>query len=82
MAGNSVLALDTTNASGGAFAYSGNIAGGFGLTKLGAGTLTLSGNNTYSGNISGSGAVAVTTGTLTLTAPIPTPARPPSAPGC
>jgi len=51
----STIAFDTTNASGGAFAYSGSIAnpnGGsntLGLLKKGAGALTLSGNNTYTG---------------------------------
>ncbi len=51
----SILGLDTTNASGGNFSYSTIIAdtnGGanvVGLTKLGAGTLTLNGMNTYTG---------------------------------
>lgn len=56
---HSVLAIDTTNASGGPLAYSG-VIGNFrsgsgttrndvGLAKLGSGTLALSGNNTYSG---------------------------------
>ncbi|MHA3771339.1 autotransporter-associated beta strand repeat-containing protein [Verrucomicrobiota bacterium sgz303538] len=51
----STLGLDTTNASGGNFAYDSAIAntnGGvnaIGLTKLGANTLTLSGANTYTG---------------------------------
>jgi autotransporter-associated beta strand protein len=51
----STIAFDTTNASGGAFAYSGSIAntnGGsntLGLLKKGAGALTLSGNSTYTG---------------------------------
>ncbi|MBX3742471.1 MAG: autotransporter-associated beta strand repeat-containing protein [Akkermansiaceae bacterium] len=49
------LGLDTTNAVGGKFTYAsiiGNTNAGanvIGLTKLGAGTLELSGNNTYSG---------------------------------
>jgi autotransporter-associated beta strand protein len=51
----SYIGLDTTNASGGNFTYSSVIAdtnGGvnmLGLNKLGANTLTLSGNNSYSG---------------------------------
>jgi fibronectin-binding autotransporter adhesin len=51
----SFLGLDTTNASGGTFTYSSGIAntnGGLnvlGVTKLGSGTLILSGNNSYSG---------------------------------
>ncbi len=51
----SVLGLDTTNASGGTFTYSSNIANPnsganvLGLTKLGTGTLVLSGTNSYTG---------------------------------
>ena len=51
----STLALDTTNAVGSAFTYASDIANtnaganSIGLTKLGAGTLTLSGNNSYTG---------------------------------
>jgi len=51
----STIGFDTTNASGGTFAYSGSIAntnGGsniVGLLKKGTGSLTLSGNNTYTG---------------------------------
>jgi autotransporter-associated beta strand protein len=54
-ANGSSLGFDTTNASGGNFAYSSNIAnpnGGanaLGIVKLGANTLTLSGTNTYTG---------------------------------
>jgi autotransporter-associated beta strand protein len=59
-ASGSVLGIDTTNA-GGSLTYSGNITNpGLGLIKLGAGTLVLSGANTYSGGTS------VTNGTLQL----------------
>ena len=62
----SFLGFDTTNAIGGEFAYNSNIAnpnGGanvLGLVKLGPGTLTLGGTNTYSG------ATIVQAGTLKL----------------
>jgi autotransporter-associated beta strand protein len=57
----SALGLDTTNAAGG-FAYVGNITtAGLGLTKLGTGTLTLSGTNSYTGP------TTVTSGALTIT---------------
>jgi autotransporter-associated beta strand protein len=46
----SILAIDTTNASGGTFAYTGDITAALSLTKLGAGALTLSGANTYGGD--------------------------------
>jgi fibronectin-binding autotransporter adhesin len=65
---NSTLALDTTNAAGGNFTHSGiisNTNGGsnvLNLTKLGTGTLTLSGNNTYTG------ATAISAGTLSINA--------------
>jgi autotransporter-associated beta strand protein len=53
----SFLALDTTNATGGVFTYSNAIAnpnGGanvLGVAKLGSGTLTLSGANTFTGGV-------------------------------
>ena len=55
----SFIAFDTTNASGSNFAISNNIAnstgsggGAIGLAKLGTGTLTISGNSTYTGSTS------------------------------
>lgn len=51
----SILALETTNATGGSFTYGSSIgdasgvAGTLRLNKLGTGTLVLSGTNTYSG---------------------------------
>ncbi len=65
----SMLGLDTTNAAGGNFAYSSNIAntnGGanvLGLVKLGGNTLTLSGSNTYTGP------TIVNAGVLSLASP-------------
>jgi len=60
-ASGSFLGIDTTNA-GGSLTYSGNITNpGLGLAKLGAGTLALSGANTYTG------ATTVNAGTLSLT---------------
>ena len=46
----SAIGIDTTNASG-SLVYTGNLAtAGVGLTKLGSGTLILSGANSYTGN--------------------------------
>jgi autotransporter-associated beta strand protein len=49
----SILGIDTTNADSGSFTYAGNIAntgaGALGLTKLGAGMLTLTGTNSFTG---------------------------------
>jgi autotransporter-associated beta strand protein len=63
--GNATLGTNvtvTTNETEGAVVMSGVIGGiGFGITKAGAGALTLSGNNTYTG------ATTVNGGTLTLT---------------
>jgi autotransporter-associated beta strand protein len=66
----SVLGIDTSNASGGNFTYS-NVIGSFrtggnsvGLTKLGTGTLTLSGANTYTGATTVSGGTLLVNGSL------------------
>ncbi len=62
----SFLGLDTTNATGGNFAYNSVIANpsaganALGLAKLGAGNLTLGGTNTYTGG------TRVEAGTLTM----------------
>ncbi len=64
---NSTVRLDTTNAAGGNFAYGGVIANTNGganvrnLEKVGPGTLTLSGANTYTGT------TTISAGTLSAT---------------
>jgi fibronectin-binding autotransporter adhesin len=55
--GGNTLSVGGTNAS---FVFMGQMSGAGGLTKLGSGTMTLSGLNTYSG------ATALSAGTLTL----------------
>ncbi len=60
----SALGIDTENAGGG-FAYAGAITGSEGLTKMGAGTLTISStDNTFTGPTTVSG------GTLNLAGPL------------
>ena len=48
-AAGSTLALDTANAAA-AFGQTGNMSGSYHLAKVGAGTLVLSGTNTYTGD--------------------------------
>ncbi|MCX6876156.1 MAG: autotransporter-associated beta strand repeat-containing protein [Verrucomicrobia bacterium] len=63
-AANTLLGIDTTTATGGAFACTSNLIGAFSLSKLGIGTLTLSGaNNTYSGGTTVSGGTLALSGT-------------------
>jgi fibronectin-binding autotransporter adhesin len=61
----SALGLDTTNATGGTFTYSGSFADAgsnkFGINKLGPGELVLSGSSSHTGG------TTVTQGTLTAT---------------
>jgi autotransporter-associated beta strand protein len=80
--GGSSIGFNTANASGGNFSVADTIAnttgtggGTLGVTKLGANTLTLSGNNTYSGGttvaagtlvVGSSTALGSTTGALTV----------------
>ena len=59
----STLGIDTTSAAGGVFTYAGSIGGSIGLTKLGSGTLSLAGANTFSGP------TTVSAGTLDLSNP-------------
>jgi fibronectin-binding autotransporter adhesin len=61
----SFLGLDSTN-SVGTFTYSPNITGAYGISKLGTGTVALSGANTYTGG------TTVTNGKLELAAPAAT----------
>ena len=57
---SSRLGIDTTNAAAGCFTYGETIDGKLGITKLGTGTLVLSGENRYLGN------TTVNNGTLRL----------------
>jgi autotransporter-associated beta strand protein len=70
-----VLASDTTIGGAGNMTLSGVISGNFGLTKTGAGTTTLTGNNTFSGktriangvlSLDGSGSMALAGSTVDL----------------
>ncbi len=73
-AGGAILGFDTTNAAGGEFVY-GNViadlngdANRIGVRQVGTGTLTLSGNNTYTGQtVVNSGGTIKVTGTHTVT---------------
>ena len=61
---NAILGIDTTTATGGSFNCNQTLVGAVGLTKLGTGSLILSGTgNTYSGG------TKVQAGTLTLSGP-------------
>ena len=63
----SLLGIDTTDAAT-AYTYSNNVAGSFGLNKLGGGALILCGTNTYNGS------TVVSAGTLRLQAAATLPA--------
>ena len=59
----SALGIDTSGAGASGFTYGSNITGSLGLTKLGAGTLTLSGASTYTGDTTvAAGTLAIGTG--------------------
>ncbi|HET9902545.1 MAG TPA: autotransporter outer membrane beta-barrel domain-containing protein, partial [Xanthobacteraceae bacterium] len=69
LAGNVTLNASSTVTVDGADALTlsgviGDGGGGFGLSKVGAGTLTLSGNNTYTGTTNVTGGTLVNSGTL------------------
>ncbi|HLW92748.1 MAG TPA: autotransporter-associated beta strand repeat-containing protein, partial [Roseiarcus sp.] len=63
-----VSATLTTGADGASSTFSGGISGGGGLTKIGSGTLTLSGTSAYTGTTTVAGGTLSVTGSLGATA--------------